>query len=195
MCPVRSVTYVSGRSFRNRLAAAANVRSCSHRARFPISGVSKPTRRNTAPLASIVSPSITLTAPGSIGLASAGAASKAPTTAVPGPDHRHRASNHPSAPNGHSRPDPSRKRRAGACRIGRPKTRGGTGEEPICDELLPGDDWRRGLESIAGDIVVAVALEHPAIGHLPGGSISGHGRLTDPQMGTVPVCHERVAIV
>jgi hypothetical protein len=67
-------------SCRNRLdAAAANVRSDSHRARFPASGVSNPTRRNTAPLASIVSPSITLTAPGSIGLASAGVVAIATT--------------------------------------------------------------------------------------------------------------------
>jgi hypothetical protein len=58
-------------SSRRRLdAAAANVRSCSHRARLPVSGVSKPTRRNVLPPARIVSPSTTSIAPGSIGLAS-----------------------------------------------------------------------------------------------------------------------------
>jgi hypothetical protein len=59
-------------SWRNRLdAAAANVRSDSHGARFPVSGVSNPTRLKVRPPARIVSPSTTSIAPGSIGLASA----------------------------------------------------------------------------------------------------------------------------
>jgi hypothetical protein len=49
---------------------------------LPTFGVSNPTRRNTTPLASIVSPSITLIAPGSIGLASAGAARTSAATAT-----------------------------------------------------------------------------------------------------------------
>jgi hypothetical protein len=60
-------------------AVAANVRSDSHRARLPVSGVSNPTRRKVRPPARIVSPSTTSIAPGSIGLPSAGVVAIATT--------------------------------------------------------------------------------------------------------------------
>jgi hypothetical protein len=47
--------------------AAPRVRSCSHRARLPLSGVPNPTKRYVRPPARIVSPSTTSIAPGLAG--------------------------------------------------------------------------------------------------------------------------------